>query len=73
MSSQIETTQHMLDLSNKGNNQIHTKWMNLPNCFNKKIIWNPDSHQQHSTQSPIQYSLGKIQKNWQQSKMWHML
>jgi len=30
----------MLDISNKGNNQVHTKWMKLLNCFNQKVVWN---------------------------------
>jgi len=33
----IEITQHMLYISNKGNNQTCTKWMNLPIFFKKRF------------------------------------
>jgi len=45
----------MLDMSKKGNIQLHSKGMDLLNHFNKKVIW----HQRttNSTEQNLQFDL----------------
>jgi len=70
----INITWHMLYImlyfSNKGNNQMHSKWTNLLDCFNKRVFRMPESNQQHCTKPQIWSSALNNDLSSEQHNIW---